>query len=98
MPTDDVEMTLTCPLRDGPPLLLDHPWYRHLADPVREERCPLSGLPLTPQNVALGVGDDGRPVEDTRGRCPEPCETVWWMEGGAACYAGRLVQLDLPDS
>lgn len=93
IPPEDTQMTLTCPRRAQPPVVLDAPWYAVLAGPVMEDRCPLSGDQLAPQNVAVGI-EDGKPVQDTRGRCPVPCETVWWMEGGAPCYAGREIRLD----
>lgn len=94
--TDDF-YTLTCPLRDGPPL--EVPVHgRLLAAQVRQDRCPISGRELAPQNAVVGLSLMGSTVEDTRGRCPEPCETVWWIDpSGSPCYAGRLVTADFPE-
>ena len=95
--TDETTYTLTCPLRDGPPLEV-HPRGGQLVAEVRQDRCPITGRELAPQNAVVGLSLMGSTVEDTRGRCPEPCETVWWIDPqGAPCYAGRLVSADFPD-
>lgn len=95
--TDEPVYTLTCPLRDGDPLQVPVRGGL-LVGEVRQDRCPISGRDLAPQNAVVGLDVMGSPVEDTRGRCPEPCETVWWIDPhGSPCYAGRLVRADFPD-